>query len=136
MNIETILEQARKTALERLQNLGTPLNREELEGIFGRVAKGVDTLTNGQFVVSRWWELLAEAGVDNVDNVDVGRPGKDPYSLTLSLAQMPYRHLSVEVAIENGFLPKNIENQIEKDALNAFWNWTIAVLNAEIFCVA
>jgi hypothetical protein len=104
--------------VEALRRSGNSSPEELLNAYYHRVCDGLVYLTES---FEKWWMSFRQEDV-----VDVGRQGKDPYSLTVERFQLQYIELSSDAAVARGFLPSNIEDAAERQALNQFWKQAIA----------
>jgi len=100
-------------ASERLTREGKSLPKELLHRCAERVMEGIDHLS----CFTDW----AKA-VDG--HFDVGNPVRAPYNVVMDRFGFPdaARSLKIETAVLCGFIPQEIEDRTEREALNACWN--------------
>ncbi len=127
MHLTVFREEIRDEMMERLKCRKIEVPPEMIELVMCRGFNGLEFLTNarnGTMIYSDWFGALKRKGVV----IDVGVLGRGPYEVVLSAFSFPYIEMSHAHALYRGFIPDNLQSDVEKAALNAFWASAVEVL--------
>ena len=127
MHLATYQEEVREGMIERLKSQGIEVAHELVDRIMIRGFNGLEYFTNarnGTLMFCCWFRVLQDT------QIDVGVIGMNPYDLVLKGFNLRYVAMSHNHALYRGFIPEDLQSDIEKAALNAFWSSAIEVLNS------
>jgi hypothetical protein len=127
MHLAIFREEIRKEMMERLKSQGIEVLPEMVKLVMFRGSNGLEFLTNarnGTSMFHNWFQIIKD------QQIDVGAVRKSPYDVVLKGFNFEYVEMSCAHARYRGFLPDNIQSDVEKAALNAFWASAVEVLNS------
>jgi hypothetical protein len=124
VHLDSIRQEIREELPKRI---GFEISEEMFEQVMSRGSNGLEYLLNARngTVMFRDWFRAVKA-----EEIDVGVVGKSPYDLILAAFGLPGLELSHSHVLYRGFIPENMQSDIEKLALNEFWRLAIEVLKS------
>ena len=111
-----------------LKRRGTKLTDDEMRDVCRRVMAGVMYFIHHY---TEWWKFY-----DSSRPFDVGNPLRAPNNFVREKFGLGFQNMRVDLAEEFGFIPKRLDSDDEKEALNAFWNATALFLQEESLVAA
>ncbi len=127
MHLVTFRDEIREEMMERLKSQGIEVPPEIVKLVMFRGFNGLEFLTNarnGTVMFRNWFQVIKD------QQIDVGAIRKSPYDLVLDGFNFEYIQMSYPHALYRGFIPDNLQSEVERATLNAFWVSAVEVLNS------